>query len=206
MPWEPVVFLPVNLTVRFDGDVLHADDPRPWCQQKAKDLLGPEAGHKQISKLADCLTEYASQFKGELPLIAAAVYFYPNFTRIPPRAMTTVKGFGEHSVKGPLTMAMMRESFEQPDELSFGEAEITETEVPTGSALRVHRYRKAEPAKRRSRIGEEVVWVIWPPGSTAIVSMATRWMETAFSKAAITIADDMAKNFRIEPKAEAEHG
>jgi hypothetical protein len=29
--------------------------------------------------------------------------------------------------------------------------------------------------------------------------MFTRWMEPAFSKAAITITDDMANNFRIEP-------
>ena len=29
--------------------------------------------------------------------------------------------------------------------------------------------------------------------------MITTWGEPAFSKAAITIADDMANNFRIEP-------
>ena len=29
--------------------------------------------------------------------------------------------------------------------------------------------------------------------------MITMWMEPTFSKAAITIADDMANNFRIEP-------
>jgi hypothetical protein len=28
--------------------------------------------------------------------------------------------------------------------------------------------------------------------------MSTKWGEPAFSKAAITIADDIAKNFRIE--------
>lgn len=124
-----------------------------------------------------------------------------DFHRIPARAMAKVEAFGEHSVTGSLTMAKMREIFEQPDELSFGETEMTETDVPAGSALRVHRFRKAEPGKRRSPIGEELVWIIWPPGSTAIVSMATRWMEPMFSKAGISIADDMANNFRIEPKA-----
>jgi hypothetical protein len=29
--------------------------------------------------------------------------------------------------------------------------------------------------------------------------MSTKWGEPAFSEAGITIADDMAKNFRIEP-------
>jgi hypothetical protein len=29
--------------------------------------------------------------------------------------------------------------------------------------------------------------------------MSTKWGEPAFGKAATTIADDMAKNFRIEP-------
>jgi hypothetical protein len=76
---------------------------------------------------------------------------------------------------------------------------MTETEVPTGPALRVHRYRKAEPTKRRSSIVEEMDWIICPPGSTQAVMMITTWDEPLFSKAAIMIADDMAKNFRIEP-------
>ena len=201
LPWKPVIYLPVDLTVRFGADVLTADDPGPWCQLKAAELLGPDADRKQVSRLARCLEEYAVHFRGERPLIAAAVFFYPDFHRIPARAMAKVEAFGEHSVTGSLTMAKMREIFEQPDELSFGETEMTETDVPAGSALRVHRFRKAEPGKRRSPIGEELVWIIWPPGSTAIVSMATRWMEPMFSKAGISIADDMANNFRIEPKA-----
>jgi hypothetical protein len=200
LPWEPVVYLPVDLTVRFGADVLTAGDPGPWCQRKAAELLGPDADHKQVSRLARCLAEYAAHFRGERPLIAAAVFFYPDFRTIPARAMAKVEAFGEHSVTGPLTMATMREIFRQPDELSFGELEMTETEVPAGPALRVHRFRRAEPGKRRSRIGEELVWIIWPPGSTTVISMATRWMEPMFSKAGISIADDMAKNFRIKPE------
>jgi hypothetical protein len=41
-----------------------------------------------------------------------------------------IEAFGEHSEKGPLTMAAMRELLEQPDELSYGVAELTEAEVP----------------------------------------------------------------------------
>jgi hypothetical protein len=201
LPWTPVVYLPVDLTVRFDADVLTAADPRPWCQRKAAELLGPDAAPRQVSRLTRCLEEYAAHFGSERPLIAAAVFFYPDFRTIPARAMAKVKAFGEHSVTGPLTMTQMREIFEQPDELSFGEMEMTETEVPAGPALRVHRYRKAEPGKRRSHIGEELVWIIWPPESTTAVSLETRWMEPMFSKAAISITDDMARNFRTRPEA-----
>jgi hypothetical protein len=137
--------------------------------------------------------------------MTAAVFFWPDYTRIPPRATAEVYMVGPDPVIGPMTLARAREIC-GPDELSFGEAEFTETEVPVGPALRVHRFRKAKPTQRRSRIGEEVAWFLWPPGSTLAVMMFTRWMEPAFSDAAITIADDMANNFRIEPKAEAEHG
>jgi hypothetical protein len=199
LPWKPVVYLPANLTVSLGEPILANDAPQAWCEEKAASLLGGNAGRREVRKLAECLEEYVVHFRGQRPLITAALFFYPDFAHLPPRANTQIEAFGEHSEKGPLTMATMREMLEQPDELSYGDAEITEAEVPAGRALRAHRFRKAEPKKRHTRIGEELVWVIWPPESTAIVSMATRWMETAFSKAAITIADDMAKNFRIEP-------
>ena len=198
LPWKPIVYLPANLTVRFSADVLRADDPAPWCQGKAAELLGPDASRRQVHKLANCLEEYAGHFRSaELPTSAAA-FFWPDFSHLPPRAMAKVYLVAEDPLIGPMTLARAREIY-QPDELSFGKAEISEIEVPTGPALRVHRYRKAEPDKRRTRIGEEVAWVICPPGAKIAIMMITMWMEPTFSKAAITIADDMAKNFRIEP-------
>jgi hypothetical protein len=199
LPWKPVIYLPANLTVSLGEPILANDEPRTWCQEKAAGLLGVNASSREVRKLTECLEEYVVHFRGQRPLITAALFFYPDFTHIPPRANTQIEAFGEHSEKGPMTMEMMREMLEVTDELSHGEAELTEAEVPTGHALRAHRFRKAAANKRHTRIGEEIVWVIWPPESTVIVSMATRWMEPAFSKAAITIADDMAQNFRIEP-------
>jgi hypothetical protein len=70
--------------------------------------------------------------------------------------------------------------------------------VPVGPALRVHRFRKADPVKKRTAIVEEIAWVICPPKSSQAVMMSTKWGEPAFSPAAITIADDMAENIRIE--------
>jgi hypothetical protein len=200
LPWRPIVYLPVNLTVRFGRDVLNADDVRPWCAQKAATLLGQDAGRRQIKRLTYCLEEYAKDFKANMPLVAAAIFFYPDFAHLPPRANTQVEAFDEDPQKGPLTMAIMREMLEQPDELSYGNVELTETEVTAGRALRAHRFRKAQPQKRHSRIGEEIIWIVWPPESTAVVSMATRWLEPAFSEAGIIIADEMADNFRIKPK------
>jgi hypothetical protein len=48
---------------------------------------------------------------------------------------------------------------------------------------------------------EEVSWFIWPAGSGATVIMTVSWRERMFSQAGITIADDMARNFRVEPLA-----
>jgi hypothetical protein len=129
LPWTPVVYLPVDLTVRFGADVLTADNPAPWCQRKAAGLLGPDAAPKQVSRLARCLEEYAAHFRSEELPATAALFFWPDFTRIPPRAMAKVYLVGEDPVIGPMTLAMAREIY-GPDELSFGETEMTETEVP----------------------------------------------------------------------------
>jgi hypothetical protein len=198
LQWNPVIYLPANLTVEFGADVLTAEDPAPWCKQRAAELLGTAARDRQVSQLAQCLEKYAAYFTSkDLPTFAA-LFFYPDFTRIPPRAEAQVYLVGPDPVIGPMTLARARE-ISAPDERSFGDTEMTETEVPAGPALRVHRYRKLEPAKRRSRIVEEMDWIICPPDSTQAVMMITTWDEPMFSKAGTTIADDMAKNFRIEP-------
>jgi len=195
--WKPRIYMPANLTVRFGAAALTADDPGPWCQQKAADLLGSQSRAKQVNKLAQCLEEYARYFSTK-DVTTAAVFFFPDFTHIPPRAETQVFLVGEDPVVGPMTLARARE-ISGSDERSFGETEMTETEVPAGPALRVHRFRKLEPGKRRTEIIEELAWFICPPDSTQAVMMITTWSESFFSKPGTDIADDMAKNFRIEP-------
>jgi hypothetical protein len=198
LQWKPVIYLPANLTIEFGTSVLTADDPAPWCRQKAIEILGPPGTRTKVDRLARCLAEYAENFRID-PLPAyAALFFYPDFSHLPPRAMTKVHLVGDDPMIGPMTLARAREVF-GPDDYSFGDTEMTETRVLVGPALRVHRFRKADPAKKRTAIVEELAWVICPPGSTQAVMMSTKWGETAFSPAAITIADDMAKNFRIEP-------
>jgi len=150
-----------------------------------------------VSRLSHCLEEYAKYFRSK-NLTYAAIFFYPDFTRIPPCAGTQIFLFGEDAQVGPMTTTRAKDLF-APDERSFGEAEMTETEVPAGPTLRVHRFRKLEPDKRRTEIAEELTWVICPPGSLQYAMIATTWSESAFSKAGTKIADDMANNFRIEP-------
>lgn len=197
LEWKPVIYLPVNLTVRMDAPVLKGDSPRQWCEQKAAEVLGPGANGKLVSKLARCLEDYADYFRSKNLPTTAALFFYPDFTHLPPRAEAQIYLVGEDPVTGPMTLARAREIY-GPDERSFGETEMTETEVPAGPALRVHRFRQENPGKRRSPITEELAWVICPPDSTQAVMMITTWRESAFSKPATTIADDMAENFRIE--------
>jgi hypothetical protein len=198
LPWKPAVFLPANLTVSLGEPLRYDGDPLPWCAAKAAELLN-SGSSRQEAKLAKCLAQYVTQFRKQAPLITAALFFYPDFCHLPPWGTTEIKGFGEHSEIGPLTIAMMREFYDQPDELSFGQTELSETPVPAGPALRVHRYRRTQPSRRRSPVGEELVWLIWPPESTAVICIAVRWREPAYSRAGIEIADDMARNFRVEP-------
>jgi hypothetical protein len=199
LPWKPTVFIPVNLTVSLGDPLQHDGDPRPWCVAKAAELLGSDNGSRQHKKLAQCLEKYVTHFRTHQPLITAALFFYPDFSHLPPWGTAEVKAFGEHSEKGPLTIAMLREFYDQPDELSFGQTELSETQVPAGPALRVHRYRRTQPTKRRSPIGEELVWLIWPPETTAVITILVQWLEPALSEAGVNIADDMARNFRLKP-------
>jgi hypothetical protein len=198
LQWKPVIYLPANLTVEFGTSVLAAGDPAPWCRHKADELLGPNVNRKQVDRLRHCLEEYADNFRSDPRPAYAALFFYPDFAHLPPRAMAKIHLVGEDPVIGPMTLTRAREIY-GPDEYSFGETEMIETSVPVGPALRVHRFRKADPSKRRTSIVEELAWVIFHPESTQAVMMSTKWGEPAFGKAAITIADDMAKNFRIEP-------
>jgi hypothetical protein len=197
LQWKPEIFLPRDLTVVFEAEVLQAADVAPWCQARAAEVLGPDANRKQVAKLAGCLREYAEFFQTQ-HLAKGAAYFYPSFDRLPPRATTEIFVVVEDPEQGPMTLARARQ-LSEPDERSVGEAEISETEVPAGPALRVHRFRKMEPEKRRSRIGEELAWIICPPDSTQALMMFTRWAEPVFSQAATRIADDMAQSFRTEP-------
>lgn len=41
----------------------------------------------------------------------------------------------------------------------------------------------------------------WPLDTTAVVAIVVRWFESAYSESGIQIADDMARNFRTEPRA-----
>src|ERR1019366_9258634 len=104
-----------------------ADDPAGWCQSKAIDLLGAGADRKQVSKLTQCLEDYATYLRSKDLPTAAALFFYPDFTRIPPRAYTEIYLVAPNPEIGPMTLARARELC-GPDERKFGEIEMTETE------------------------------------------------------------------------------
>jgi hypothetical protein len=205
LPWKPVIYLPANLTVRFNADVLLASDPSSWCQTKAVELLGSDTKRlgsdtksKEVKRLARMLSDYAELLRSKNLPTTAAMFFWPDFTRF--RAFAEIYLVGEDPVAGQMTMTRARE-LAVPDESTVGKTVMAENEVPAGSALRIHRFRRVDPEKRRNRIGEEVTWFIWPPDSALAVMMITRWLEPVFSEAGIKIADDMAQNFRVEPLA-----
>lgn len=199
LPFRPLVLLPVNLTVQFGREALTTADPRGWCEQRAADLLGARASGRDVRRLAGSLEEHLGFFRSEMPLIVAAVCFYPDYVTLPPRAMVRVEAFGGGPEKA-FTMDKARDFYAKPDDMSFGETELTESELPAGPAIRVHRYRRADPGKRRSKIMEEIVWLVWPPQDpTVTIAMSTRWVQPVFAQAGAVIADEMAENFRIEP-------
>jgi hypothetical protein len=201
LPWKPVVYLPANLTVRLDAEVLQAEDPGPWCESTAANLLGPRAKRRHVRRLASDLTRYASTLKNlkgrGLPATAAA-FFWPDFTT--PRATAEVYIVTDDHPGGPITMARACE-LTGPNKNTLGETQSTETDVPAGPAFRAHRHQALWGSVAPYNVMEEVSWFIWPADSNATVIITVSWRERMFSKAGATIADDMARNFRVEPRA-----
>jgi hypothetical protein len=79
--------------------VLTGDDPAGWCRSKASDLLGAGADRKQVSKLARCLQDYAAYLRNKHLPATAALFFYPGFTRVPPRAYAEIFVVGPDPVR-----------------------------------------------------------------------------------------------------------
>jgi hypothetical protein len=201
LPWKPVVYLPANLTVRLDADVFQTQDPRPWCETRAADLLGSGAKRRHVQRLAATLMKYIEtlkSLKGRGEPTVAALFFWPDFTA--QRATAEVYIVTDDHSDGPMTIAKARE-LTGPNKDSLGKSETTEVEVPAGHAFRAQRFQKLWGALAPHNVIEEVSWFIWPKGSNATVVMTVSWFERIFSEAGTKIADDMARNFRVEPLA-----
>jgi hypothetical protein len=118
LPFVPLVRLPARLTVRFGQEALTAPDGRAWCEQKAAALLGEGARGKDVSHLAGCLETHLEIFRKEMPLLLGAIFFYPDYKTLPPRALVAVHALvGDPDDPGDLdggviTMEMAR----QPDD------------------------------------------------------------------------------------------
>jgi hypothetical protein len=126
----------------------------------------------------------------------AALFFWPDFTA--QRATAEIYVVTNDHADGPVTIAQARE-LAGSNKNSIGETETTEVEISVGHAFRAHRFRKLWGAIAPHNVIEEVSWFIWPAGSSATVVMTVSWLERMFSEAGVKIADDMARNFRVEP-------
>ena len=203
LPWKPVVHLPANLTVRFDAEVLRAWDPQPWCEGKAADLLGAGARRGHVQRLVATLMRYTETLKRldgrELPSVAA-LFFWADFDA--QRATAEVYVLPDDRADGPMAVARARE-LTAPNKDSQGEPETAELQVPAGRAFRAHQFRKPRGALAPDNVTEAVSWFIWPTDSGATVVITVSWLDRIFSEAGITIADDMARNFHLEPLAPA---
>jgi hypothetical protein len=197
MPFKPLVRLPPDLTIHYPGDAFTGDG-RAWCQRKSAQVLGEQARRGDVTRLARCLEDQLEVFRKEMPLITAALCFYPDYATLPPRALVRVHAFGPGKDNRPLTIDRVREIY-GTSRATVGETELTEHEVAAGHAVRVHRHSKVQPGKRHSKIFEEVAWVIWPPDFPVAVTLSARWLEPVFAKAGGIIADNMARDFRIAP-------
>jgi hypothetical protein len=204
LPWKPLLPIPRSL-YQFSGEAFATPDPEAWCHGEAARLLGPKARRKDITRLGACLAGHLGVLRPKMPLLAAGLFFSPGFRKLPAGVTTWVEAFDIAPVNGGRQFtrtdaaeaaAEARDAPPAPGERPFGRTEAVDCDLPSGPALRVHRYVKAETLKQEIPAGEVIVWTIWPPGPPIAVMMTTMWLEPYYGQVAAEIADGMARDFR----------
>jgi hypothetical protein len=65
----------------------------------------------------------------------------------------------------------------------------------------MRRQRYIKPAGYERAVAAEVIsWTIWPPGPPIAVIMTTMWLQPYYGNVAASIADGMARGFRVKPR------
>ena len=176
-----------------------------WARRQARAMLGADATADQVVDRAATLgaLTYAARTQGvhySLAFFAANPYEVAGTLNVR-QVIPGRKG-------RPLSRAAVRQAFAQPPadlpgKLEDAQVEETETELPSGPALRiVRRETRSDAETGRVWHPETVVWTVWPPDVGDAVVMVFLWSHRyspEFREQLARLAEEVAGSLVMEP-------
>ena len=176
-----------------------------WARRQARAMLGADATADQVVDRAATLAAltYAARTQGvhySLAFFAANPYEVAGTLNVR-QVIPGRKG-------RPLSPDAVREAFGQPPadlpgKLEDVQVEETETELPSGPALRiVRRETRSDAETGRVWHPETVVWTVWPPNVDVAVVLVFLWSfsySPEFQAQLAQTAETIASSVVVEP-------
>jgi hypothetical protein len=196
--WEPRLKIPKTTFMLPVGSERPLDE---LGREAAVKVYGSHAPEEQLKAFARIIHDGTKDCKRRGVKMGGLIFF-PDFNRLPPVANVDV--FGYYSSQGretPSSLEFYREHFGSPDKDTVGPVEVSDTQLPAGPAIRIHRRFWPKPVPRWSTIShqwEEVMYAVRPPQINDAVLLTVSWVEFTFSDALIKSADAIAQTLEIK--------
>jgi hypothetical protein len=125
--------------------------------------------------------------------------FYPA-SSAGPVALLDVKHLIPDRGSAALTFDDLRGLYGKPSADTIGKIDETQTELPSGPALRIRRKRvEAGDPTGQGTVMEGITYAIRPPGMADAIVMVMTWSALQFGDRLATMADAIAATFRLTP-------
>ncbi|MFF6873791.1 hypothetical protein ACFY9S_00315 [Streptomyces sp. NPDC012474] len=171
---------------------LYGEDPEPWARALAGQHLGDEVPEPWREAFAADLLWYRGAAARQGALCAAV---------LAPQDGPVVAGYTVRELDVPresLTVAAFRAELERAQGPYFGDGPVlTETELPLGPALRVHRQEPTDPAADSGTVVEGVAHYVLPRRHPTALEARLLWTSLGLGAELVEVADELAGSLRL---------
>ena len=173
----------------------HDKKAEAWSLEQARAMLGAGAAPEQVAQRADQLTKltYGARARGSMDGLALYPPSLPGLI-----AILDVQRLVPDRTYPELTFDVLRELYAQPSADTVGDIDETQTELPSGPAVRVHRKRvEAGDPTGQGTMAEGVTYAIRPPGIDDAIVMIMTWGALSFGDRLTAMAGAIAETLKI---------
>jgi hypothetical protein len=168
-----------------------------WSMAQAQTMLGAGATQEQLEHRARELAAltYGARARNDMYGLA----FYPSGSP-GAVALLDVKHLIPDRQSETLTFDDLRELYAKHSADTVGDVDESQTELPSGPALRIHRKRaEGGDPTGQGTIMEGVTYAIRPPGMDDAIVMIMTWAALQFGDRLAMMADAIAKTIKVRP-------
>ena len=170
---------------------LDTGDPQVWARSVAEEHVGADAPSDRRDAFAEDVLWYWTAAIRQQALCAALL--------VPPGssvlASYTVREL--HVSPELLCLEALRREAELAEGPFFGKPAISEVDLPTGSAIRVHRLEPSAPGSEDGEVLEGVAHYILPRLHPAALESRLLWTSLGLGDELATVADALAESIRL---------